>query len=126
MARNVIPAVKLSMAMLKTFMGADLLHYSKKCQKKSIKIGSDIYGFRGNRLGNSSSHRRDFRNVSELTSVRLLLIQPAYNGDPIRKRNIENTIRNMYKDSEPMGRLHSVQKHMANVYLPLQFKEVKM
>ena len=25
-----------------------------------------------------------------------------------------------------MGRLHSVQKHMANVYLPLQFKEVKM
>ena len=35
-------------------------------------------------------------------------------------------IRNMYKGSEPMGRLHSVQKHMANVYLPLQFKEVKM
>ena len=35
------------------------------------------------------------------------------------------TIRNMYKGSEPMGRLHSVQKHMANVYLPLQFKEVK-
>ena len=32
----------------------------------------------------------------------------------------------MYKGSEPMGRLHSVQKHMANVYLPLQFKEVEM
>ena len=32
----------------------------------------------------------------------------------------------MYKRSEPMGRLHSVQKHMANVYLPLQFKEVEM
>ena len=32
----------------------------------------------------------------------------------------------MYKHSEPMGRLHSVQKHMANVYLPLQFKEVEM
>ena len=32
----------------------------------------------------------------------------------------------MYKRSEPMGRLHSVQKHMANVYLPLQFKEVEI
>ena len=32
----------------------------------------------------------------------------------------------MYKRSEPMERLHSVQKHMANVYLPLQFKEVEM
>ena len=37
-----------------------------------------------------------------------------------------NRLWGMYKRSEPMGRLHSVQKHMANVYLPLQFKEVEM
>ena len=42
------------------------------------------------------------------------------------KEYLTYSIRNMYKGSEPMGRLHSVQKHMANVYLPLQFKEVKM
>ena len=64
--------------------------------------------------------------------VRLLLTNGRFNTERsnLARHNAQmfcrSAIEGMYKRSEPMKTLHSVQKYMANVYLPLQFREVEM